>query len=172
MPSSKRNAANTEFEQDALSLDFDSFIIGLLTRLSARVRHLSSKVYIDQCGVGISEARVLGVLRSKSDVQAARICEFAGMDKALVGRCLSNLVEKKLVAENCKIGKRPRYRLTAKGKKIGDKIILLAFDREKRLLNGLSKKDVHQMENYFQRMMTNVEDIRHSTLNTASAKKK
>ena len=91
------------------------------------------------------------------------------MDKALVGRCLSNLLKKKLVAGNKNIGKRQRYTLTVKGQKIGDKIIFLAFDREERLLKGFSKKEVLELKDYFQRMMTNAEDIKHSTLKTASA---
>ena len=160
-----------ELGQVTLKLDFDIFVIGLLTRLAARVSHLSSKVYLDQCGVGISEARVLGMLNTESNIQAFRICEFTGMDKALVGRCLNNLLKKKLVAGKRNVGRRQRYKLTAKVRKIGDNIILLAFEREERLLNGLSKKEVLEVRNYLQRMMTNVEDIKHSTLNTASANK-
>ena len=77
-PNSNKKAGNTEPGQDTLNLDFDSFIIGLLTRLSARVSHISSKVYLEQCDVGISEARVLGVLNTESNIQAVRICKFTG----------------------------------------------------------------------------------------------
>ncbi len=117
-------------------LDLDRYVPGLLTWLANKLSRGASAVYRRHFDVGINDWRVIAQLAVEPRISAARICLVVGLDKAVVSRSLAGLEARGLVAGGD--AKRRRVVLTPAGRALHDRLILVALERERRLLACLT----------------------------------
>ncbi|SDA92127.1 DNA-binding transcriptional regulator, MarR family [Pseudomonas sp. NFACC15-1] len=98
------------------------------------------------------------MLAVEEDITANRIAQVIGLDKAAVSRALKTLIQSEDIATkvNSNDGRSVTLSLTDKGFQLHDKIIAIALERERRLLAGLSEKEIETLLDLLRRMHGNV----------------
>ncbi|MBB3273902.1 DNA-binding MarR family transcriptional regulator [Pseudomonas sp. OG7] len=139
-------------------LDLNRYVPGLLGFIYNKMSAGASACYRKEFGVGIIEWRMLSMLAVEEDITANRIAQVIGLDKAAVSRAVQALIKSEHIATkvNPNDGRSVTLSLTAKGFELHDQIITVALEREKRLLGGLSKKEVETLLDLLRRMHGNV----------------
>jgi DNA-binding MarR family transcriptional regulator len=139
-------------------LDLDRYIPAALTQLGNKWARGSSQIYLTRFGIGINEWRVLSLLAIESETTANRICAVIGMDKAAVGRSLEVLKKGGYASfkSNNKDGRSKLVAPTKSGLALHDKIIKIAFKREKLLLKNFSEAEIETLIALLNRMRTNI----------------
>jgi DNA-binding MarR family transcriptional regulator len=140
-------------------LDLERYIPALLVFLSNKLTHGGATLYRRLFGVGISEWRILAMLAVEPNIPAHRICQVIGFDKALVSRVVQTLARRGLVSvkPDAKDSRRRVICLTAEGRRLHDRIIVIAFEREKLLLSGLSAEEAALLAGLLRRLLGNVD---------------
>lgn len=144
----RRTAHRTEPRaDDSLVLDMARYVPAMLIHISNKMSTGANATYRRLFGVGVTEWRVLSQLAIEPDSPAQRICEVIGFDKAIVSRVVKSLEERGHVIVNADRADSRRYRisLTAKGQALHNRIIVVALERERRLLSGLSEREIDQL---------------------------
>jgi DNA-binding MarR family transcriptional regulator len=121
----------------------------------------ASSLYLRRFGVGVGEWRVLSMLAVEPGIRAARICAVVALDKGAVSRSL-----KRLVALGCVAGavdggdpRARRWRLTEAGRALHDRILEVALERERRLIDGADPDDVEAFLRVMRLMRRNVDSL-------------
>ncbi|MCK8787713.1 MarR family winged helix-turn-helix transcriptional regulator [Roseomonas sp. NAR14] len=124
-------------------LDLDTYLPARLMILSNKLSRGASNLYRQHFGVGINEWRVLSYLAGESWIAASRICQMVGLDKAAVSRSLSFLDQRGLVDSRTPGGdaRRRLYSLTASGRLLHDRAMVVALERERRLVSCLTLEE-------------------------------
>lgn len=138
-------------------LDLGNYTPALLAIITNRLSRGASARYFEEFGVGIVEWRVLSTLAIETDIPASRVTEVTGTDKSAVSRALTKLSAGKLaVFEASKSDpRRKSWRLTAKGTALHDRMIVVALEREKTLLTGLTGAEVKTFIKIARKMVEN-----------------
>lgn len=121
-------------------LDLNNYAPALLTFLANKLTVGANALYRGKFGVGVTEWRIMALLAIEAPIPAARICQVIGLDKGPVSRCLAGMEEAGLVRvkpDRNDARLRP-VALTAAGRRMHDRIIKLALDREAKLLSCLN----------------------------------
>lgn len=126
----------------ARSLDFETYVPGLVTWLANKLSAGASKLYRERHGLGVIDWRVLASIAAEDGCTAARICQSVGLDKGAVSRSFALLSARGLVET---AGRSKPARLTAAGREIHDAILDLALAREAKLLEGLSAAETAEL---------------------------
>lgn len=139
-------------------IDFDWYLPFGLTAISNKIARSASRTYLRRFGVGINEWRILSNLRVLSGATANIVCQRSGLDKAAVSRSLK-LLEDAGMVETDKEGGDARgrsMRLTEKGDELHDRLIVVALEREARLLTGFSDQERALLLSFIARLHANV----------------
>ena len=158
--SMKRAAHKIEPVGDVdLVLDMARYVPAMLIHISNKMSTGANATYRKLFGIGVTDWRVLSQLAIEADIPAQRICEVIGFDKAIVSRVVKSLQDAGHVTVNADRADSRRYRisLTAKGKALHDKIIVVALERERRLLSGLTAREIDQLCDLLARLHTKVQ---------------
>lgn len=132
-----------------MSFDLDKF---LPYRLSLATNTLSQALAKDYAAFDITRTqwRVLAVLGAGDgpDWTAGAIAQKTMMDKTTLSRAIKNLIERGLVKRKAAQddGRASPLALTAKGRKLFEKIVPIALAHEKRIVGKLSKNDLKTLE--------------------------
>lgn len=140
-------------------IDFDRYVPFALTALANRIARGASRTYLERFGVGINEWRILAHLRVRPGVTANLICQTADLDKAAVSRALRGLDEQGLIETGNTDARGRSLRLTKTGGELHDRIILVALNREAKLLEGFSDAERQQLRTFIARMQANAEGL-------------
>ncbi|MEQ9811272.1 MAG: hypothetical protein RLO50_00710, partial [Azospirillaceae bacterium] len=90
-------------------------------------------------------------------IPAARVCEFLGMDKALVSRALARLdAQGYLAFAAAGSARRKAWRLNESGHALQERILDLALQREARLLTGVTDAQKEAFLAVARQMMANL----------------
>lgn len=121
-------------------LDMDRYVPAYLAIINNRLSRGASRIYLNRFGIGVAEWRAMALLAIEPDIPASRVCEFLGMDKALVSRALARLDSLGHLAFAAVPGSSSRklWRLNGPGYALHDRILDLALQRETRLLTGVT----------------------------------
>ena len=121
-------------------LDFN--ILQLANRISTDFARLYSTF-----GIGIPEWRVLAVLGEQGPVTANQICNITYMDRAIVSRAVSELVDKGYVLRqgDAKDRRRIILHLTQGGAMLCSRIVPAARARQERLLSVLKADEIDRL---------------------------
>lgn len=139
-------------------IDFDSYLPFGLTAISNKIARSASRTYLRRFGVGINEWRIISNLRVWPGTTANTICQRCGLDKAAVSRSLK-LLEDAGMVETDKEGGDTRgrnLRLTEKGDELHDRLIVVALQREARLLTGFTEFERSMLLSFITRLHANV----------------
>lgn len=121
-------------------LDFN--ILQLANRISTDFARLYATF-----GIGIPEWRVLAVLGEQGPVTANQICQVTYMDRAIVSRAVSGLVDKNYVVRRGDASDRRRIilHLTRGGAVLCSRIVPAARARQERLLSVLTPDEIDRL---------------------------
>ena len=137
-------ASVTEDDQqifgDGPVLDLARYVPALLTFISNKLSRSGSALYRRHFGVGIIEWRILAMLAVEPSSPATRICQVIGLDKGPVSRGLAFMERRGLVPIRADEAdtRRRLATLTPAGRALHDRIIVVALERERRLLSCLT----------------------------------
>lgn len=121
-------------------LDFN--ILQLANRISTDFARLYSTF-----GIGIPEWRVMAVLGEQGPVTANNICHITFMDRAIVSRAVSELVDKGYITRQGDATDRRRIilHLTESGAVLCSRIVPAARARQEKLLSVLNSNEIDRL---------------------------
>jgi DNA-binding MarR family transcriptional regulator len=119
-------------------IDQETNVPALITFIANKLSSSASTAYRGELGVGLIEWRVLVQLAIEPNISANRICAIVGLDKAAVSRAVRSLADRGLVKVSADNGRRNSLALTPAGRRLHDRGMPVARERERRLLTGLS----------------------------------
>jgi DNA-binding MarR family transcriptional regulator len=137
------------------AINHGRYVPALINFLGNKLSAGASSSYRREFGVGITEWRILSMLASEDACTAQQICQFFDLDKGLVSRTLKSLVDNGSVTVSSEPGgdNRRIVLLTRSGRALHDRIIELALDREKVLLDCLDAKEVDVLIDLLRRLL-------------------
>lgn len=150
---------NTAIAPATYELVLDRYVPALMLWLSNKLSSNASTLYRKKFNIGVTDWRVLAYLGVFDRGQPARICEFIGMDKAALSRSMTLLLDRTYITVSAGRGKAIELMITAKGRKLFDRIWAMARVREAVLLTGFSEDERHLLVSLLQRMLTNLPHV-------------
>jgi DNA-binding MarR family transcriptional regulator len=120
-------------------LDLERYVPGLVTFIANKLARSANVLYQKRFGVSITEWRILSQLALEPGIPASRICYVIGFDKGPISRTLTAMQKRGLIIiqTNPLDARSYSIYLTPEGKRIHDGIIVLALEREHRVLSCL-----------------------------------
>lgn len=143
-------------DPDPAVIDRMQFVPHYLVVLANGVVWSQSRFYLEHYGCGINEVRLVTVLAHSPGLTAQGLCKVLLMNKSIVSRSLAEIVAKGYVGAEGKSRDR-RYRLTATGLALNAKIVRIAFQRERRLLEGFTPREREALLGYLGRLLNNLD---------------
>jgi DNA-binding MarR family transcriptional regulator len=139
-------------------LDLERYVPALITFIANKLSRSATVMYQNRFGVNVTEWRILVLLAIEPGIPASRICQVIGFDKGPVSRTLSIMQERELVTikTDPKDGRTHSISLTPTGRAIHDDIIVIALERERRLLACLQKEEREVLINLLGRVHGNL----------------
>ena len=104
----------------------------------------------------------MSMLAIEPQIQASQICDSIKIDKGAASRALARLEDMGLLSQERQPND-PRKRiwwLNASGQEMHDKILEIALERERRLIEGVSPEDLEAFLRAIRKMFSNVDAIR------------
>jgi len=140
-------------------LDLEHYAPALLTFLANKLTVGANALYREKFGVGVTEWRIMALLAVEAPIPAARICQVIGLDKAPVSRCLAGmqLAGQVRVKPDRRDARLRPVALTATGRRLHDRIIKVALEREARLLSCLNDRERRTLLALLNRLRTNLD---------------
>jgi DNA-binding MarR family transcriptional regulator len=154
----KPPAPSSRIKDGRLQIDFDNFLPFSLTAIANRIARSASRTYLRRFGIGINEWRTMANLRAWPGITANMICQRSGLDKAAVSRSLKLLEDAGMVCSSVDSGdvRGRSMKLTEKGDELHDRLILVALERETRLLTGFTPLERAQLLSFVTRLEENM----------------
>lgn len=143
--------------QDSLNLEV--YVPYYINMISNKLTRGSSRLYIRKFDIGVIEWRILGFLVMKNGGSANEICQMLAIDKAAASRAVQQLQAKDLVAVNPIDRRQNVLSITAKGKKLHDKILPIALKREGILLSKLSTTEKETLIKLLRKLRESIADV-------------
>jgi DNA-binding MarR family transcriptional regulator len=124
-------------------IDLERYVPALITFIANKLSRSATALYQRRFKVNVTEWRILVLLAIEPGIPASRICHVIGFDKGPVSRTLSVMQERDLVSikTDPKDGRTHSISLAPKGREIHDRIMVIALDRERRLLACLREDE-------------------------------
>jgi DNA-binding MarR family transcriptional regulator len=141
---------------DRRVIDRHLFVPHYLAVLANSLTWSQSLFYREKYGIGVNEVRIVTVLAHSPGLSARGLTEVLVMNKAIVSKSLAMLVEKGLIEEDQSVRPRP-YFLAPSGVELNSRIVRVALERERRLLNGFTANDKTILLGYLARMFHNLD---------------
>lgn len=120
----------------------DRYVPGLVHAVANKLEGGASRFYRKHYAIGLSEWHILVALAADPWITSPVLCKNAGLDKAAVSRSLARMEEQGLVLSRDTSGRSRATALTAKGRRLHDRIAQAALAREEQLLAEFSPKQV------------------------------
>ena len=131
-----------------------------LVKLANAMTRGASRVYLRLFDIGIVEWRILSMLAIEPRSSAQRICDELEMDKASVSRSVRELIARGLLISDPDDQRRMRpLELSAAGREQHDKILKIAVERERLLMQGFSRDEMRGLLATLRRLEANLEAV-------------
>lgn len=140
------------------AIDLNDHIATRIAIFANRVSRAASRFYRERYGIGVVEWRVLMFVGRASETSANRICSETDLDKGAVSRSLGALARMGAVSVKADgaDSRRHNVALTAKGRILHDRIVPVAWERQRDLLLDLSPAEVETLKDIIGRMQARV----------------
>ncbi|WP_257169577.1 MarR family winged helix-turn-helix transcriptional regulator [Bradyrhizobium sp. SRS-191] len=144
-----------------LTLDLDRYVPAFITFIANKLSNSATAFYQRNFGVNVTEWRIMSLLAIEPGIPASRICSVIGFDKGPVSRTLALMKSRGLIAirNDPEDGRSHSISLTAKGRATHDKVIIAAFERERRLLACLDKDEQEVLITLLRRIHDNLDAV-------------
>ncbi|WP_284945825.1 MarR family winged helix-turn-helix transcriptional regulator [Acidisoma cladoniae] len=123
----------------------DRYVPGLIRAVANKLEGGASRFYRRHYAIGLSEWHILVALATDPWMTSPVLCKAAGLDKAAVSRSLGRMEQQGLIVSRDTTGRCRATALTAKGRRLHDKIAQAALTREEELLSDFSPKQVEAL---------------------------
>ena len=155
---STRSRKKPEAVQAGPTLDLERYVPAFITFIANKLSNSATARYQREFGVNVTEWRIMSLLAIEPGIAASRICHVIGFDKGPVSRTLAAMEKRGLVAirTDPDDGRTHSISLTAKGRATHDRVIVAAFDRERRLLSCLSADEQEILIGLLRRLHENL----------------
>ena len=132
-----RRKPSAERAADGPTLDLDRYVPAFVTFIANKLSNSATVFYQRNFGVNVTEWRIMSLLAIEPGIPASRICQVIGFNKGPISRTLAVMQKRGLVTirTDPNDARTHSISLTAKGRGIHDKVIVVALEREKRLLS-------------------------------------
>jgi DNA-binding MarR family transcriptional regulator len=154
---------------DRRVIDRHLFVPHYLAVLANSLTWSQSLFYREKYGIGVNEVRIVTVLAHSPGLTARGLSEALVMNKAIVSKSLAMLAERSLIEEDQASRPRP-YFLTESGVELNSRIVRVALERERRLLDGFTPNDKTIVLGYLARMYHNLATTIDPSLMAADAR--
>lgn len=142
-------------------IDVTSYIPYFLTSVNNALSRGASQLYLETFGIGIVEWRAIATLASEPRIPASRICELVALDKAATSRSLARLHQLGYLdfeAPEPDLRKKIWW-LNDEGYRLHDRILAIALERERRLIEGVDPEDLETFLRVMRIMRRNVDKV-------------
>jgi DNA-binding MarR family transcriptional regulator len=148
-----------------LTLDLERYVPAFITFIANKLSNSATAFYQENFGVNVTEWRMMSLLAIEPGIPASRICHVIGYDKGPVSRTLATLQKRGLVAirTDPNDGRSHSISLTARGRAVHDKVIVVALERERRLLSCLDKGEREVLIDLLRRIHENLGAVARET---------
>jgi len=143
-----------------MKLELERYVPGLVLWLSNKLASSASSLYRERFELGVTEWRVLAYFNVYPLSTATQACELMGIDKAAASRAIATLRDGGWLRARPDGLRRVNYALTPAGKRLHDRMVVLAMAREEALLDGFSRQERETLIRSLQRMLDNLEAVR------------
>jgi DNA-binding MarR family transcriptional regulator len=148
------------FDIRAAMLEMTQYVPGLINHLSNKLSRGASALYRERFGIGIIEWRILAQLAISPGSTARSICDRTALDKSAVSRSFGVLHAREMIAFPEATGRREQFAtLTAAGRRVHDRVMRLALQREERFLAPLSSAERRTLVGLLNRLYENVDAV-------------
>ena len=146
-------------------IDLERYVPAYLTWTANKLSRGASGFYLKHFGVGIEVWRCLVLLAVDGACSANQVSRVIGMDKASVSRCFKSMQEGGFIRiELDRNDGRARIAvLTDEGRALHDAIRGVALERERALLEVLSKDEAKSLLTLLQRVHENLPEVEAAT---------
>jgi DNA-binding MarR family transcriptional regulator len=153
-----RRKPSAERSADGPALDIDRYVPAFVTFIANKLSNSATAVYQRNFGINVTEWRIMTQLALEPGIPASRICQVIGFNKGPVSRTLALMQKRGLVTirTDPNDGRTHSITLTAKGRGIHDKVIVVALEREKRLLSCLKADEREVLIDLLRRIHDNL----------------
>ena len=154
-----RNSSPTRNRDGRKVVNPQTYIPYFFAAINNALSRGASRIYLSSFDIGIVEWRVISMLAIEPRIPAQRICEVISLDKAATSRALSRLQERSVVSFKAQ-DKDPRKKiwwLNSKGYKLHDRILAIALERERNLIDGVDPEELEVFLKVVRKMRENVD---------------
>jgi DNA-binding MarR family transcriptional regulator len=146
---------------DGPTLDLDRYVPAFVTFIANKLSNSATSVYQRNFGINVTEWRIMTQLALEPGIPASRICRVIGFNKGPVSRTLAVMQKRGLVAirTDPTDARTHSISLTAKGRGIHDKVIVVALEREKRLLSCFKADEREVLIGLLRRLHNNLDAV-------------
>ena len=139
-------------------LDLNRYVPALLAFIDNKLSAHAAKLYKDQFNTTLTEFRILTMLAVEPNINAQRIIELIGLDKAGVSRTIKQLHEKALliVTPDPQDLRSNTVQLTASGQALYDEVLIAAQEREQKLLAEFNHMEIENLIYLLNKLHTGV----------------
>ncbi len=136
-------------------IDLNEYFPFFLGAISNRWTNTSSRLYLDQFGIGIGEWRVLSSIRSLGQASSQEIVGLISMDAGAVSRSVAKLESGGFVepVQGKFAGRTKPYTLTDAGADLHGRISDVALQREGLMLSGLNPDERTELLRLMRKIM-------------------
>lgn len=145
----------------ATHLNLERYVPALLTFLTNKMSTGASQCYRKHFGIGIVEWRLLALLAVEQQISANRMVQVIGLDKSAVSRALQLLEREQLITidTDSKDARKYTVSLTVSGQELHNRVLVVALERERLLLAGLSRKEVEVLIGCLNKMSAQLDAV-------------
>jgi DNA-binding MarR family transcriptional regulator len=135
------------------------FLLGALSNL---ISNAGARLYRKEFGLGLAEARFVYMLGYETVLTARRASQIIGVDKGAVSRTVATLQTQGLVQVNVdENDTRQRViRFTQSGKKLHERLIDHALERERQLISVFAEEEAHALSTLLSRLHAHMANVR------------
>jgi DNA-binding MarR family transcriptional regulator len=140
------------------ALDLDVYVPHHLTVVANKWSRGSSRIYLKRFGIGVNEWRIISMIAVEPGVTAQRAGLVTSVDKGIVSRAVKEMEAQGLVTalQDDDDARKTSLTLTPKGYRLHDRVVAVALEREKKLLDGLSPNEVRLLATLLRRLRENL----------------
>ncbi len=157
-----RGASRAHLAVEAkVSDDFGRSIPYLIGAIANILSIGGSRLYRRLYNIGLTEWRLMWILAIAPRITAQRASQIMGVDKAAISRALAGLERRRLVRvlPNPADSRERLIELSPSGVELHSKIIVIAKERERRLLAPFTGDEIRILTRLLQRMQANAVNV-------------
>ena len=142
-------------------IDLEGYFPFFLGTIANRWTTSSSRIYLEQFGIGIGEWRVLASIHSFGRASSQEVVNFISMDASAVSRSVTKLAKDGFVkpVKGKFSGRTKPYELTDKGRALYAQVRQVALGRENLLLGALTAEERRTLVKLMRKVMDRMGDL-------------